>query len=373
MKLHKIVFVAACALLTVKSQYATGDFFRDLIYQRPVYQASISGIERLRADGKINVRMLSRYLKEAIKHPCLLITEDQMASDVTSALFPGASVCSVKKSAKVEDICTKIRAFSAECGKYAVVFTNIASMNDALAEELRRTMPEACVLAVDELFAHVDAVDMQKLQNFMRRRIHIVCSAAIIPVKAERRRQQYIRSMQILIDYGYNPYVAESCVAGPTFFDDYTKNVCYTMSNDDTLRNKGVNESVSMLKGLESWNFDDNDIVLKLTGRYFLLSDEIIRLLEDDEDVDALARFEVMDRSSVLTGCYAMRCGLMKEMYNSYDYEKLEREMICIEHEVGPSLDALEANRGIKLIRSNHLGVEANVFGEFGMDHSVYW
>lgn len=211
--------------------------------------------------------------------------------------------------------------------------------------------------------------------RFKKQKVHVVCSAALIPHMYEQRKRQYIRSLKRISQLGYQPYVVESCVAGPTFFDEYSSRVFYSRSNDSSLKNKGVNESVSMLKAFEAWNdIDDNDMILKLTGRYYLQSDKILRFLENNPQVDALAKFEKMERVSVLTGCFAMKFGLFKEMLRAFDYDKMERELICVEHEVGPYLNML-ARQGKKVVRVENLGVEANVFGFIGShEHDVvYW
>jgi hypothetical protein len=372
----KVCFVVACLFfIVIKTENPLINAFRSFIQKKPIFislasesNQSGSSIERL------DVHVLSRFLKEAAMNPCLLLTEESPDKALQESLFPKAEAFVVSPSMHIDLLKKHVLAFAKMHGGRVTVFTNLsARANDVQA--MHQAIPQVSFIAVDSLLNQDEAntqVDMPKLLKLMKRNIRVVCTAALIPMRYEKRKNQYIRSLQALVSYGYNPYVVESCAAGPTFLDEYSNNVCYTLSNDARLKNKGVNESVSLLKALEEWNFNDEDIILKLTGRYFLQSDKLLRVLEELDDVAAVAKFGKFNYPYVLTGCFAMRCDLMKQMYASFDYQKLEKEMICIEDEVGRYLDALQ-KKGKKLIRLEHLGVEANVFRLHALDKLSYW
>ncbi len=366
----KVCFVVIClCFVATKAEDYIINAFRSLIEKQPVNMSLIP-----EPAFPVDVHILSRLLKKVATGPCLMLTENVLDQTLLNGLFPKVQVHSVSPDVPVDLLISKILNFTNTHGGYVTVLTDLPSRTNDI-QTVHQQIPHLCYISVDGLLnkdkAHIH-VDMPKLLKLMKRNIRVVCTAAIIPRRYEQRKNQYIRSIQTLEGHGYSPYVVESCVAGPTFLDEYCNNVCYTLSNNAYLKNKGVNESVSLLMALQKWNFNDDDIILKLTGRYVLQFDKLLRLLEEADDVAAVAKFEQMDRSSVLTGCFAMRYDLMKQMYASYDYEKLEKEMICIEHEVGPYLEQLE-KEGFKLIRLGLLGIEANVFGGGGSDKLTYW
>lgn len=368
--MKRIVFLLCMSVVPtiIDGRLSLPNTFQAMVHKQPIFQPLLS---EYRSGEPVDVHMLSRFLKEAAEYPCIVLTRPGSDQELIAALFPKASVYQMSLEISHDAVIKQIQAVVNSNDGYALVFTHLGS-DTALAQELHKNLPHIGVVAIDALFNNSPLIDMPKLLRLMKRKIHVVCTAALIPIKYEERKFQYMRGINRIIDLGYHPYVAESCVFGTSFLDDCSKRVLYTSSNNAALKNKGVNESVSLLSGLWYWNFDDDDIILKLTGRYFLQSDAIIRLLEDDEDIVALAKFEKRDISSVLTGCFAMRCDLMKEMYASYDYDVMERDMICIEHAVGPYLDKLE-EKGSKIIRVDCLDVEANMFFTQGTDEISYW
>ena len=59
--------------------------------------------------------------------------------------------------------------------------------------------------------------------------IRVVCTAALIEYAHKLRKEEYITSLKIIKDFGYQPYVFEACQPSPpTFFEDYTPYVFYS-------------------------------------------------------------------------------------------------------------------------------------------------
>ena len=80
--------------------------------------------------------------------------------------------------------------------------------------------------------------------------IRVLYTAALIDFCYNSRKDEYVKSLQVLKDYGVSsPYIVEAIQSGPyTFFDEYSVNVVYSNVNDERLNNKGVNEAKSMRK-----------------------------------------------------------------------------------------------------------------------------
>lgn len=350
-----------------------------ILYHADQYQQAASSLVQA---AESDPNFVTRLFKELMSYPTLLVSNKQEDPSVTGQLFPGASVHEVSQGQEQNLVQAAVHFIYRQQG-YCVLLTNLGSQTSLITDFLEHEkISRICVLPVDEILAACNHetthnIDVEKIYRLMKRKIHVVCTAAIIPIKADERKMQYIRSLSAINQFGYRPYIIESCVQGRTFLDDWAKQVLYTQTNDSRLQNKGVNEFTSMLHAFNYWEFNDDDIIVKLTGRYVLRSDAFIRFLEDADDVDCAAKFVTVsmgDNSidAVLTGCFAMRFNLFKEMLESFDYEKFEREMICVEHAVGPHLNAI-TEAGVKVVRREKLDVEANMFYSHGSSEISYW
>lgn len=191
----------------------------------------------------------------------------------------------------------------------------------------------------------------------------ILLSAALTDAYFEFRKEQYIGSLHLLQGYGYKDvYIVEALKkTGPTFLNDYTPNVFYATTNNPNFRNNGINEAMTLLEASYFFNFDPDDIIVKLTGRYHLISDSLIKLIENNPDVDVFAKFT--DIGNIYTLCFAMRCKYFQEMYSGMNYELMERNWILVEHEAGNYIKR-KLNAGIfKAMHVDKLGIRANLYG----------
>ena len=190
--------------------------------------------------------------------------------------------------------------------------------------------------------------------------VRILCTAALIKQNNELRKTEYINCLERLKHYGMKPYIVESCHSiGPTFLDDHAFHVCYTGTNNPRLRNKGVNEALSLIAALEYFNFDDNDMIIKLTGRYILEPADFINTVKNNPDVDAVVKRN--PDGQVFAVCFAMRCNHMKTMLNNLNFDSMERNMINLEREVGTYID----RKQLHYLKINHIGLSGRVGGSF--------
>lgn len=195
-----------------------------------------------------------------------------------------------------------------------------------------------------------------KAQNLV-----ILCTASLIPAQFEQRKKEYIEALKQLPQLAVPFYVVENhLVGGPSFLDDYCSNVFYFACNNINLRNKGVNEAISMLKALELLNLNDETMVIKLTGRYQLRHFALFKLIKENPDCDAFVKYD--SYGQVYTGCYAMRYHCMKKMVQEMDLHRMEVEMISIEKVVA---DFIHNNINAKKIYIlQDLGIMAHFFGD---------
>lgn len=173
----------------------------------------------------------------------------------------------------------------------------------------------------------------------------ILSTAALIPFKEEERKEEYIQAtrnfIRVISDYmdGEIRVIESTGNYIPSFFEEFVlpENIVYTKTNNPNLRNKGVNEFVSIKQGLVDFFtnglIDPNECVIKVTGRYQLSDNnfvqEAIQLIEKDKTHDVVAYHH--PDGQIFTGCMAARAKHLLEFANAVDYESIEKYMINIE------------------------------------------
>jgi hypothetical protein len=162
---------------------------------------------------------------------------------------------------------------------------------------------------------------------------------------------------------GYkNFYVVEAIrKTGPTFIEEYTNNVYYALCNNPNLRNNGINEAKTLLEGCSHFNFDPDDIIIKLTGRHSLISNHLIKTVEENTSADVFVKTDI--NGNTYTSGFAMRYKYFKEMFETINYDYLEKQMISIEYEVNNYIKNKMAQNSIKVIYLKKLDIKINEYG----------
>ena len=141
------------------------------------------------------------------------------------------------------------------------------------------------------------------------------------------RQNRYVECITHLLDLIKNdptikPIIVENNGLRPTFLDDLPCDICYTNNNIDSIH-KGVNELLDIKEVIHRHNIKDDDMIIKLTGRYKLLNLNFINLLKTN-DHEAFVKFfnvateEFLFYESVL-GLFAIKCKYLK----AFNYECL--------------------------------------------------
>lgn len=194
-------------------------------------------------------------------------------------------------------------------------------------------------------------------------RIQIICTAALLDGQYEIRKREYIEAVEKIKKFGFMPYIVESCQTGPTFLDLLSDKVWYAKTNDLALRNKGVNEAKALLNFFKYNPFNDDDIIVKITGRYLFLDDSFLRCVIDHPEYDAFVKYAYLGtlnikEAAIYTHCFALRYKYFIEFLSQLDLEKMEREMICLEWEISYYL---AARSDLKTFLLDRLGLVARV------------
>jgi len=158
--------------------------------------------------------------------------------------------------------------------------------------------------------------------------IYIIITTSILNkqgVKNEdHRKNRYIECIQQLLGLVENdslikPIIVENNGPRRTFLDDFSCDVFYTDNNKIDFKHKGGNELFDIKDVINNYNIQDDDIVIKLTGRYKILNLNFINLVKTHSDtIDAFVKFfnvctkEYMFDDCVL-GLFAIRCKYLKK------------------------------------------------------------
>jgi hypothetical protein len=194
--------------------------------------------------------------------------------------------------------------------------------------------------------------------------VRLVLTAALTNNHYAFRKQQYLTAFALLKGFGYhNWYVVEAIKKqGPTFLNDFSPNVFYATVNNPSLRNQGINEARTLLEGTHHFNFNPDDMIIKLTGRYHLMSDYFLKLVEQNaNNYDAIVK--VNAQGQVYTLGFAMKCKYLREMFSTMNYTAMEQQMINVEREVGNYIQRKIAQGNFKVLYVPKLNIQANLFG----------
>tara|TARA_B100000424_G_C22807734_1_gene432763 strand:+ start:145 stop:783 length:639 start_codon:yes stop_codon:yes gene_type:complete len=145
----------------------------------------------------------------------------------------------------------------------------------------------------------------------------------------EDRKKRYINCIETakLINKELNNQIkiiiVENNGSRNTFLDELEVDVLYTENNKYYCPNphlhKGVVEFMDIKDVINKYNIHDDDIVIKLTGRYKLLNSNFLKLiLENNNNYDVFMKFFNVSRSifkkdDCVMGLYGIRCKYLKE------------------------------------------------------------
>lgn len=297
-----------------------------------------------------------RLLKNA--SDCLVLTDHPGAAEV----FNNASMVPIKGRA-LPDIVRECQKHISE--RYTVVFVAAGSAGRFLIPTL---LEQNCfVFDCGDTFDLLDQPTFLKLKQKVNHNVRVLYTAAIIKDQTPERQAEYEKSVRVLNSYWYEPYIVEACVTGPTFFNDIAQYICYTQTNLD-VRNKGVNEVRSMRRGLLDFKFDDDDMIVKITGRYFFKNDLLLRMIEDNPDIDGFISIYTMTHFA-FTGCFALRYKYFKEIINKISLVQMEQYWIDVERVIMDYVRSIEKDQSARIKYIDELHLEVS-----GYNGSVsYW
>ena len=115
------------------------------------------------------------------------------------------------------------------------------------------------------------------------------------------------------------PIIVENNGKRKTYLDSICRDIVYTDNNKYQFKSKGVNELLDIKEVIQIYNIQDNDIIIKLTGRYRVLSATFFKDIIENK-YDAFVKFYNVDslkfeKYNCVLGFYAIRANYLK-LYN---------------------------------------------------------
>lgn len=174
------------------------------------------------------------------------------------------------------------------------------------------------------------------MSGIVENKLRIVITTALIDdvdrLGISKRIQHYIEQLDNLKELNLLEYcyVIETVSTDTSLFEKYIpkERIHCSNVNNLTYKNRGSNEVVAMLTSLPTFKFNDDDMIIKLTGRYLLVDNYFIDKVKYSES-DILYR--KADDTQVFTFLYAMRYKILYDTLQQCDIVEMENTMINIE------------------------------------------
>jgi len=141
----------------------------------------------------------------------------------------------------------------------------------------------------------------------------------------ERRQQEYVTAITetlVHLPLTITPIIVENNGKRPTYLDEFYHNqvrvpVVYTTNNNRSLAHKGIIELLDIKEVIEQYAIKSDDIIIKLTGRYTVLSPLFFNMVLSYPGTDAFVKFfnvstQKYDPNDSVLGLFATRCHLLR-------------------------------------------------------------
>jgi hypothetical protein len=142
------------------------------------------------------------------------------------------------------------------------------------------------------------------------------------------RKNRYFDSIKQILSFIENdstikPIIVENNGKRDTYLDDFNCDVFYTNNNQQRFRHKGKNELMDVKDVIEHYNIQDEDIIIKLSGRYKLQDPTFINLVKQNIDnYEAFIKFfNVCTLQYMFDDCVLGLFAIKSKYIKNFDYQ----------------------------------------------------
>lgn len=138
----------------------------------------------------------------------------------------------------------------------------------------------------------------------------------------ELRKEEYLTNIKhtlSILPPSIKPIIVENNGQRETYLDELKIDVIYTENNKIRVPHKGIIELQDIQFVARKYDMKDDDIIIKLTGRYKLIDDSFFQTILNNQHKHAFVKFfnvcqlKYMQYDCVL-GLYAIKCWHIKNM-----------------------------------------------------------
>ena len=146
-------------------------------------------------------------------------------------------------------------------------------------------------------------------------------------INAAKRKERYLSAIKdtlSLLPTCITPIIVENNGERETYLDYFLHDgkpvrVVYTSNNELPFKNKATNEMTDIKDVIHICGIQGNDMIIKLTGRYRMISSDFFTDVIQHEKIDAFVKFYNVvtmkyEYDDCVLGCFAMRA-LHIQMY----------------------------------------------------------
>jgi hypothetical protein len=152
----------------------------------------------------------------------------------------------------------------------------------------------------------------------------------------DSRKMRYIDCIQQILSLLQKenspiiPIIVENNGLRQTYLDVFDCDILYTNHNQKKNKYKGINELCDIKEVISHYQIQDDDMIIKLTGRYKLFDLSFISLIESNPNKDAFIKFfdvysQQYKQDDCVLGLFAIKCKYLKE-FNYNEKDSSERE-----------------------------------------------
>ena len=175
----------------------------------------------------------------------------------------------------------------------------------------------------------------------------------------EGRKNRYIESIQSALSLVTNyeiikPIIVENNGPRNTFLNDFSCDIIYTNNNMIDVQHKGITELLDIKQVITQYNISDDDVIIKLTGRYKILDDSFFNLVINNcNNRDAFVKFfNVCTLKYEFNDCALGLLALKCRYFRNFNYECTESPEVEIATYVRKNI------KKEKIMEIHNLGLE---------------
>jgi len=161
--------------------------------------------------------------------------------------------------------------------------------------------------------------------------------------EVNERKERYLHAINEtlkLLPEEITPIIVENNGKRDTYLDNFYHGVklikvLYTTNNKLKFKSKGSNELLDIKEVIEKCNICDDDMIIKLTGRYRSLSSKFFKdVIMNEYEYDAFVKFFgtcslKFEEYDCILGLYAMRVKYIK-LFNHYSIDNYKSAEIAL-------------------------------------------